>query len=299
MDTNALPDLIRILQQDQPSMDASRLSALQAISRLGPKAKPALLVILPLVTNQNRHLKIQALFALNAIGPDTETVRPFVPALMQAVGDEERTTRLFALRVLAALRPPPPEAAPVLLRLSNDSDDEVRGVAMNSLVSQTNPIVIPVLDKQLHGQDSYVVTQAAANIGVFGAAAVASEPRLRELLDSPLLTVRQAASNALLAITGQSIYQSAPQANANILYHFPAIPFAQFLPIYEDLAGKKVTMEATPKPSQTLRVFAVRELTKGEALQLLEEVLKEQAGLVIVHGADSSLTAVAAAPHKP
>jgi len=34
-------------------------------------------------------------------------------------------------------------------------------------------------------------------------------------------------------------------------------------------------------------------LTKSEALQLLDEVLREQAGLVIVHGADGSLTAVA------
>ncbi|MGO8700110.1 MAG: M56 family metallopeptidase [Limisphaerales bacterium] len=294
MSTNSLPDLMRMLQQDQSAAaDESRDRVLFAIVRLGPKAKPALPVILPLLTNQNRQLKIHALFALNAISPDTEIVRPFVPALMQTLGDEDWTIRLAVLKVLAALRPPPPEAAQALLRLLNDPEDQVRSEAMYSLVNQTNPIVIPMLDKRLHDRDSFVVTRAAVQIGVFGAAAATSEPQLRELLDAPVLTVRQAASNALLAITGQSIYKSAPAANADITYGFPAIPIAQLLSIYEDLAGKKVAMETTPNPSQTLRVLTVRPLTKSQALQLLEEVLQEQAGIVIVHGADGSLTAVA------
>jgi hypothetical protein len=153
-------------------------------------------------------------------------------------------------------------------------------------------IVIPVLDKQLHDTDSYVVTEAATQIGAFGAAA-ASEPRLRELLDAPLLTVRQAASNALAAITGHALSHSAPEEKADRTLNFPGIPFQSFLSIYEDLAGKKVTMKATPNPIQTLGLKTVRPLTKSEALQCLEEVLKEQAGLVIVHGSDGSLTAVA------
>jgi hypothetical protein len=218
---------------------------------------------------------------------------------MQALGDEDWAIRVAVLRALAALRPPPSDAAQAFLRLLNDQERQVRSEAMNSLVNQTNPIVIPVLDKQLHDRDSYIVTRAAAQIGVFGAAAAASEPRLRELLDASLLTVRQAASNALWAITGQAVYKFAPGANAEITYQFPGIPFWQFLSIYEDLAGKKVTMKATPKPSQTLRVCTVRPLTKSEALQLLEEAVKEQAGLVIVHGADGSLTAVAAPQHHP
>ena len=81
--------------------------------------------------------------------------------------------------------------------------------------------------------------------------------------------------------------------NANISFNFPGIPLRQLLDVYEQLAGKKVTMEGTPKEGPALRVIPDRLLTKSEALQLLEEVLKEQAGLVIVHGPDGSLTAVA------
>jgi hypothetical protein len=201
--------------------------------------------------------------------------------------------RLAAINALAALRPPPPEAVPVFVQLLNDSDENVRRGAMHSLVAQTNPIVIPVLDKQLHDKDSYVVTGAAAQIGVFGAAASASEPRLRELLDAPLLTVRQAATNALAAITGQSLPHSAPEEKADRTFDFPGMSLQSFLSFYEDLAGKKVTLTATPNPLPIMRVQTVCPLTKSEALQCLDEVLKEQAGLIIVHGPDGSLTAVA------
>jgi type II secretory pathway component GspD/PulD (secretin) len=100
------------------------------------------------------------------------------------------------------------------------------------------------------------------------------------------------------AMTGQSLSQSAPAEQAYITYNFPAIPLGQFLDEYEALAGKKVAMQATQNASQTVHVITPRPLTKSEALRLCEEVLKEQAGLIIVHGKDGSLTAVATANTK-
>jgi len=296
---NALPELIRILRHLQPSSDKDRGRALDVITCLGPAGEPALPDILPLMTNQNRQLKIRAFFAFNAISPDAQMARPVLPALMEALGDQEGTMRLAAMNALAALHPPPPEAAPAFVRLLNDSDGMVSGRAMSCLVAQTNVIVLPMLDQRLHDKDSYVVAEAAAQVGVFGAAAAASVPRLKELLDAPLLTVRLAATNALFAITGQKIFQPAPAENANISYNFPGMPFYQVLDIYEHLAGKKVTLEATPKNAQTLRVFTSSPLTKNEAMQLLEDVMKEQAGLVIVHGPDGALTTVAKPQDSP
>jgi type II secretory pathway component GspD/PulD (secretin) len=99
-------------------------------------------------------------------------------------------------------------------------------------------------------------------------------------------------TSASAAVTGQSLSQSPPAEQANITYNFQGIPLQQFLDEYESLAGKKVTM-TTPEQGKILQVKTVRPLTRSEALKLCEEVLQEQAGLVIVHGKDGSLTAVA------
>jgi len=293
MGSNALPDLMQSLRQLQPSADESRGRALTAITCLGPAGNPALPDILPLVTNQNRQLQIRAFFALESIGPETQLVKSVVPDLMKALGDPDWTMRLAALNALAALRPPPPENAPAFFKLLDDPDGMVRDAAMHSLVAQTNPIVIPVLDKQLHDKDTCVVTVAASEIAAFGATAATSAPRLRELLNHPLLTVRQAAGDALTAITGQSPSHSTPEVKAELSFNFRGgMPLEQYLVMYEDWAGKKVRISAAIKPGQVLRLITVHPLTKNEAMQLFEEVLKEQAGLVIVHGADGSLTMV-------
>jgi hypothetical protein len=72
-----------------------------------------------------------------------------------------------------------------------------------------------------------------------------------------------------------------------------------FLDFYENLAGKEVKFDVTPKGGQMLRVTTGRPLTKSAALQILEEVLKEQAGLVIVHNQNGTLTAVSTHPDGP
>jgi hypothetical protein len=267
--------------------------ALAGIVCLGPAGQGALADIMPLVTNQTTAVKENALFTLASIGPDPELVNPIVPALLKALGDSARTVRVAAMNALAALRPTPPDAVPAIVHLADDSNDTASDAAMNWLVSQTNLVAIPLLDKKLRSKDSYVVTKAADQIGVFGAAAIASEPRLRQLLNDPMLTVRQAASNSLVAITGQPFSQLRPEEKADITFDFPGMPLEAFLSFYESIAGKKVAMAAPPKVFKTVRVRTSRALTKTEALAVFDETLKEQAGLVIVHGEDGSLSAIA------
>jgi hypothetical protein len=340
MGTNALPELTQMLRCDdspmrkyivswvsnhawlksklnfRPPADEEWRRALDAITCLGPAGQPALADVLPLVTNQNSAVKIKALFALRSIGPETEVVKPIVPTLMQALADQEWTMRLAAIDALAVLRPIPPEAVTAFVRLVNDPNGMVSDAAMKCLVARTNALAIPLLDKQLQNKDKYVVTEAASQIGVFGAAAAASEPHLRELLNDPLFTVREAATNALAAITGHLPSLSAPEETADVTFDFPGMPLQAFLSFYESLAGKKVAVAPPPNPSadlpaslarllggkmamapppnpgQMLRVKTPRPLTKTEALTLLDEILREQAGLVIVHGKDGSLTAI-------
>ena len=316
MGTNALPDLIRMLRQIQSapdqnrghptatsiplgggvsmnrSLDLSRARPLYAVACIGPAGQSALPDILPLLTNQNFLIKRSAFSALQSIGPDTQLARSALPTLLQALEDSDWSMRSLALDTLAALHPGPPEVTPAFIRFLDDPNERVREEAMRWLVAQTNSIVLPRLDKQLHDQDSYVVVTAASQIGAFGPAAGGSEPRLRQLLNDPLLTVRQSASNALAAITGQSIFRSAPEKNANLTYNMPGVPLQQFLDIYGNLAGKQVATAAILQRGQTLRMRTVQPLTRSEAIQLFEEVLKEQANLLMVHGSDGSLTVV-------
>jgi len=236
---------------------------------------------------------MRAIFALASIGPEPGLVKPVVPVLMKALGDSDSTVRAAAMNALAALRPTPPEAVPAIVHLAGDSNELPSEAAMNWLVARTNALAIPLLDKKLLSKDSYVVSKAADRIGVFGSAAITSAPRLRQLLNDPLLPVRQAASNSLVAITGQSHSQSASEEKADITLDFPGIPLEAFLSVYENIAGKKVAMPAAPKGYKTVRLRTSRPLTKTEALALFDETLKDQAGLVIVHGEDGSLSAVA------
>jgi thioredoxin-related protein len=93
-------------------------------------------------------------------------------------------------------------------------------------------------------------------------------------------------------LSDQPLSHSAPREKANITVNFQGMPLQQFLSYYEDLAGKKVTMAVTPTGGQMLSVTTVRPLTTNEALTFCEEVLKEQAGLIIVHERDGSLAAI-------
>jgi hypothetical protein len=317
MGTNALPSLTLMLQCHDSALRKRMVSwvsghpwlksklkfrppeeqvwcrALDGVGCLGSVGQPALPDVLPLVTNQSSTVKIKAIFALTSIGPETERAKPVVPALMQTLGDSDWTVRVAAMNALAALRPTPPDAVPAIVHLADDPNEMASEAAMNWLVSRTNAVAIPLLDKQLRCEDSYVVTMAAAQIGVFGAAAIASEPRLRQLLNDPMLTVRQAASNSLVAIKGRSLSQLAPDEHADITFDFAGMPLEAFLSYYESVAGKKVAMAAPPRVFKTVRVRTSRPLTRTEALALFDETLKEQAGLVIVHGEDGSLSAIA------
>ena len=163
-------------------------------------------------------------------------------------------------------------------------------------VAQTNALVLPVLNKQLLDHDGYVVTRAAEEIAAFGPGAAASGARLKELLNDPLSSVRCTSADALAAITGQKLPQTVTDEKADITLDWNGMPLQMCLDFYENLSGKKVTMAAPSKSGQMLRVKTAHPLTKSAAMQLLEEVLKQQAGLVIVHSPDGSPTAV---PNKP
>jgi HEAT repeat protein len=219
------------------------------------------------------------------------SVASFVPVITNVMTEPDPPVRIAALRALNALHPPPPEAEAALLARMNEFNPAVREAAIECFVARTNPIVIPALEAQLHDPDFYVVTKAITHLKAFGAAATSSVPRLQELLDDPALNVRLAATNALRIIARENSARRAATYGADITFNFPGMPVMQIIEMYERWANKKVAPPPAGWPPAMIRLQTPYPLTADEARQLVEDVLKQEAHIIIHHAADGSLSA--------
>ena len=274
-----------------PSAEVCKYGALLALSFLGTNASPALPEILPFLTNQSLIVKEPALVAFAAIAPETSSVQVVVPVLTNLLADPDSETRKLAARSLEALHPPPPETTEALLRLLNDEDEFVRDQAMQYFFSRSNPIVIPVLEDQLRETNTFYLTWTSVWLARYGRAAAGAAPRLRELCDSPSRGIRMAATNALVAITGEAPIAGSPRDGADITFNLPGIPVAMVIGLYEGYVKEKVAPPRRGWPPVLVRVLSPTKLTASEAATLLEDALKEQAQVTIRRGADGALSA--------
>jgi HEAT repeat protein len=127
---HALPLLVRWLPS-YPRDDFVRI-----LSRLGPKAEPALPGILALMDSPWQENRRAAARVLGAIGSEAA-----VPALVKALADRRPEVRIVAARALAKLRAE--AAVPTLVRLLHDPG--LAPEAMDALVTIGRPSVEPIL----------------------------------------------------------------------------------------------------------------------------------------------------------
>jgi hypothetical protein len=282
-----------------PSAETFQSGALTALYCLGPKARPALPEILPLLTNQSREIRIQALFLCTAIAPDSLTAASAMLALNDALRSPLWGIRVDAMKCLNALQPPPPDAAMLLSGRLTDENEHVRNGAMECLVARTNPIVIPLLKERLHDANSVTVTKAIIQLGAFGTGAASAEQRLRELCQDPASNVREAATNALLAVTGEMTLPRGPRPDANITFSFSSAPAEKMLGMYLAFAKKnKITAAGMGWPAGSVRAVTPYPMNPSEAMILIEDVLKQQAHIAIHEVGDGTLVAVCDAPPR-
>jgi hypothetical protein len=275
-----------------PAAETKKYRALGGIACLGPAARSALPEILPLLTNDSTPIKIRAYCAFAAVAPGPDTVRAAVPALMNGLMDPDPMMRHIALDTVNGLHPLPREATLAFFGLLCDPDQSVRNRAQDCLVARTNTIVLPMLDIQLHDADSFVVAKALRDISIFGKDATGSVPRVRELCTNFYPHVRIAATNALHAITGEAVARG-PSPGADITFNFQSVPVMQLMDIYDGYAGRRVTPPSGGWPGTALLSGVTPySLTKAEAMQLIEAMLKEQAHIVLQHSSDGSISAV-------
>jgi len=79
---------------------------------------------------------------------------------------------------------------------------------------------------------------------------------------------------------------------ADVTINFNGMPAMQAVAFYEQLAGQKVAAPTAGYPSSVVRLHTEAPITKQQAMQLIEDALKQQAHVALQHGADGSLSAV-------
>ena len=197
-----------------------------AISEIGAKAIP---ICLRLISAKESPLKLELLrglptqwgtvfldkddrergeahqlgcLGLAALGAEA---RPAVPALITLLNSETGAVRFAAFQSLGALSPAAGDALPVLRTHLKDPSPEVQfgAVLALELVRQSPDRVVPVLVDYLNQTPppaSSVQPYAIRSLAKFGTGAKSAVPLLLGLLNSPDMSQRVTATNALKSI---------------------------------------------------------------------------------------------------
>ena len=93
------------MQQLQDPDAKARVGAASALARLGPKAAPAVPLLIEALNDQNKLVRTQSIAALGKIGPAAAAA---VPVLTPLLRDDDWATRSLATSALLAIEQKPP-----------------------------------------------------------------------------------------------------------------------------------------------------------------------------------------------
>lgn len=142
-----------------------RISAAQALAKIG---KPAIPSLIKALSHKKNDVRISASEALNKIG----TLPPkAIPLILKSLRDKESEVRKNITEVLGKTGPLTTDVVPALIRAIGDSDSYVRASAAEALgkVGPEAPEVIPALMKALGDSFHYVRDSAGIALEKCGA----------------------------------------------------------------------------------------------------------------------------------
>jgi HEAT repeat protein len=168
-------------QQLRSEDENNRLEAIQALARMGPKARVAIADLGKCLTHADGEADAAAR-TLGSLGPDA------VAVLLEALRSDQASTRAAGARGLGYARPRPAEARPALKKLLADKHNNVRVQAARSLW------YLKVL------RTESLTADYARILGEIGRAAKEAVPELRRLLKIGTAPERLAAAEALCLI---------------------------------------------------------------------------------------------------
>ena len=165
---------------------AVRRAAAEALEKIGdPQAIPALIEALK---DEDRDVRRTAAWALGQIGP------PAVPALIQALRDEKWEVRQAAAEALEKIGDP--QATPALIQALRDEDVGVRRVAAKALGQIGDPQATPALIHALRDEERWVREAAAEALLKLSPVSPPQNKQERRAWQKRMASIRRAARRA-------------------------------------------------------------------------------------------------------
>jgi HEAT repeat protein/beta-lactamase regulating signal transducer with metallopeptidase domain len=211
-----------------------RRFAAHALGELGPNVKSALPALLEAINDEDAWVRRHALQSVSNIDP---AAKGFVPALIKTLKDEDRRVRAAAVSALARMRAGGQAAVPALIEAIKDEDPAVRQLALKTLhdLHLEAKAAVPALIKALKDENWNVRYRALELSGRLGAEAKEVVPALIALLKDTHPDIRSQAV--------RSLGQIGPEAKE-------AIPALTELLRQEDLTLRALVTEALGKISK-------------------------------------------------
>lgn len=195
--TEAIPDLVLALEDQDP---VKRKESAQALGCIGKEAATAIPALTQTLGDEKKWVRIAAARALGQIGPEA------IPSLTQALENQDASIRAAAAWGLGYIGSEANEAIPVLIQALGDEDETVcqaAAWALGGIGSAVVPTLIQVLeDKDL---DTNLRKYAAIALGQAGTEAEEAIPNLILALEDESEEVRTGAKIALWYITGHPV----------------------------------------------------------------------------------------------
>lgn len=197
--SSAVPALVEALKDD-----TVRLAAIDALGFVGHEAKSVLPALIEVLKGDNADVLDATADALRKIDLERETVNLIIDILIKALKNKNYDNiRREAAHALSYFFPENETAVPALTEALKDENVNVRRNAAHTLVHifHSEETVIPVLVEALKDEDADVCITAMEDLGWIGSSAKAAIPILLELLRNKNTTIRRHAAYALVRIS--------------------------------------------------------------------------------------------------
>jgi hypothetical protein len=202
----AAPKLAGLLSRIPPGEAPTLQEAIVVtLGRIGAAARPYVPTITRVI-GQDIDVDRAATQAINRIMIDAESLE--IDVLVRQLRHKDPSVRLRAAKALAAKGPRGDAAARDLSKLLQDSDVDVRRVAITALKAvrpdlKQSDLFVPAYILDLQDTDENIRLAAARTLGRLGPAAAAATAALQKAQSDPETEVRHAATEALAKIVPQ------------------------------------------------------------------------------------------------